>query len=167
MSNIKFGDVLDTVFVGPNDDVPVHIHCNDSRDDDEHQYHAWNHESADVDYGLKWECVEFARRYLHLATRTSCIPYVLPFVDNAKDLWTALPRESRRGVHEVALLKKHAVLIFDDRGAYEGTGHVAIAVSEPIGSTVEIAEQNMDQTRRIVDVSNEKELLGWFDLLPS
>ena len=73
-----FGDIMGTVYVGENG-VPVHVHDNDQVGDDDHEYHTW-----DGAYGLKWECVELARRYLHLASGGR---YMLPYVDTALDLW--------------------------------------------------------------------------------
>lgn len=152
----KFGDVIATVFVGSN---PIHVHSNDTTDDDEHQFHEWNHVREHF-YGLKWECVEFARRYLHVASG-----YLLPFVENARDLWDILPRESRCIASSICgPVRKGSVLIFDDKGPYEGTGHVAIAISDSTMYLIDIAEQNMDPTGiRTIDVTKEDYLLGWFD----
>ena len=155
----KFGEILGTVFVENN--VPVHIYSNEEFHEHE-QFHTWN-----GFYGLKWECVEFARRYLYLASGGT---YVLPYVVSAADLWDVLPPNRRfcNVPGNLPHLQKRSVLIFgkEKNTPFEETGHVAIAMSIS-DSSVEIAEQNMDEHMRTIDVSNENMLLGWFNLLQS
>ena len=150
-----FGDILGTVYVGEKG-VPVHVYDNDRCGDEDHQYHAW-----DGVYGLKWECVELARRYLYLASDER---YMLPYVDNAVDLWDVLPGEARFRNTDVSLLMKHSVVVFDAKGEYEITGHVAIVVDVISPGVVDIVEQNMSRYRRTIDVSTADHVLGWFNL---
>lgn len=105
----------------------------------------------DVYMGYKWQCVEFARRYLYLNRG-----YVFTDVPMAYDIFAL--RHVRR-VEDDALLPLHAfangsrrrpepgaLLIWREGGEFEVTGHVAI-ITEVLGDRIRLAEQNLEHCR--------------------
>ena len=109
---------------------------------------AYRHYVGDIYTGYKWQCVEFARRWL-LVNRG----YVFQDIAMAYDIFrlqqvtvcsdsTVLPlrsfRNGSRRRPEVGCM-----LIWSEGGAFEHTGHVAI-VMEVTDDYVCVAEQNVD-----------------------
>lgn len=101
--------------------------------------------------GYKWQCVEFARRFLY-------INYGLVFTDVGMAYEIFALRILRRVIDE-ALLPLHAyangskkapqagaLLIWDEGGIFEHTGHVAI-ITEVLADKVRIVEQNLIENR--------------------
>lgn len=100
--------------------------------------------------GYKWQCVEFARRWLYVNRG-----YIFNDVAMAYEIFNL------RSVREITSNKtlplyafkngstRHpepgAMLIWDEGGEFEHTGHVAI-VSEVLPNAIRITEQNMDFT---------------------
>jgi glutathionylspermidine amidase/synthetase len=97
--------------------------------------------------GHKWQCVEFARRFLYLN-------YGVVFTDvgNAYEIFTL--RFLRRVVNDAILPLQAfangslrapcagALLIWQDSGEFKGTGHVAV-ITEVLADKVRIVEQNV------------------------
>lgn len=101
--------------------------------------------------GYKWQCVEFARRFLY-------INYGLVFTDVGMAYEIFSLRILRR-VFDEALLplqayangtkrgpQAGALLIWDEGGIFEHTGHVAI-ITEVLADKVRIVEQNLVEHR--------------------
>lgn len=130
--------------------------------------------------GIKWQCVEYARRWLLINTGA-----VFGDVDIAADIWDKvdhltdvrtgqqIPLESRLNGSTKAP-QVGDLLIY--ARAFEGTGHVAVVTAIDIKSgTVEVSEQNFDNepwpqhyARRIPYVRHGEDywlldgyLLGW------
>lgn len=98
--------------------------------------------------GYKWQCVEFARRWLYVNRG-----YIFNDVAMAYEIFNL---RSVREISSNKLLPIHAfkngstrhpepgaMLIWDEGGEFEHTGHVAI-VSEVLPNCIRIVEQNMD-----------------------
>lgn len=98
--------------------------------------------------GYKWQCVEFARRWLYV----NC-GYIFNDVTMAYEIFNL---RSVREIESNSLLPleafkngstRHpqvgAMLIWDEGGDFEHTGHVAI-ISEVLPHCIRIVEQNMD-----------------------
>lgn len=113
--------------------------------------HSFRHYEGDVYTGYKWQCVEFARRWLLLN-----YGYVFDDIAMAYDIFR---------LHSVKCVKTHrrlplfafangslrhpepgAMLIWQEGGEFETTGHVAI-ITEVFADKVRIAEQNVEFTR--------------------
>lgn len=105
----------------------------------------------DVYMGYKWQCVEFARRYLYLNRG-----YVFTDVQMAFDIFAL--RHVRR-VEDDAILPLYAfangslrrpetgaLLIWREGGEFEVTGHVAI-ITEVLEDRIRFAEQNLEHCR--------------------
>ena len=106
---------------------------------------------------------------------------MLPYVDTALDLWDlwdlwnlcdlrdpSVPGEGARFRNtegNFPHLRKHSIVIFDAKGDYEITGHVAVVLDVISPGVVDILEQNMSRYRRIIDVSTEEHVLGWLNLI--
>lgn len=124
----------------------------DSASDDEYpKRSAFRHYVDGIYMGYKWQCVEFARRWLYLNKG-----YLFDDVAMAYDIFdlrsvrdinsnTRLPLQAFRNGS-----KQHpepgALLIWDEGGEFEGTGHVAI-VMEVLPDRLRIAEQNVGHQR--------------------
>lgn len=136
--------------------------------------------------GYKWQCVEFARRWLYLN-----YGYVFDDVAMAYDIF-GLHHVTR--IHDGRTLPLHAfrnggqrapepgaMLIWAEGGEFEVTGHVAI-ITEVHADKVRFAEQNFNHTRlpegqswcrelpltrgrnghiRILEQLKDTEVLGW------
>lgn len=135
--------------------------------------------------GYKWQCVEFARRFLYLN-------YGVVFTDvgNAYEIFSL--RFLRQVINDAILpLQAFAngsnrppvagsLLIWQEGGEFKGTGHVAI-ITEVLESKVRIVEQNVIHTRlpagqqwtrelpllirddgyTLQDTFNDTDILGW------
>lgn len=106
---------------------------------------------ADEYMGYKWQCVEFARRYLYLnhgmvftdvgmAYEIFSLRFLRQVVDD-----TLVPLQA----YANGSLKKPeagALLIWDEGGEFEHTGHVAI-ITEVLPNKIRIVEQNVIHSR--------------------
>lgn len=99
--------------------------------------------------GLKWQCVEYARRWL-LINRGA----VFGSVDIAADIWTNIDKLTRDKDQTVIPLESHLngsrqppqvgdLLIYAK--AFYGTGHVAVVIDvNPKQKLIKVGEQNFD-----------------------
>jgi glutathionylspermidine amidase/synthetase len=98
--------------------------------------------------GYKWQCVEFARRWLYVNKG-----YIFNDVTMAYEIFNL---RDVREIHSNAIQplnafkngsQRHpepgAMLIWDEGGDFEHTGHVAI-ISEVLPNAIRVVEQNMD-----------------------
>ena len=101
--------------------------------------------------GYKWQCVEFARRYLYLnhgmvftdvgmAYEIFSLRFLRQVVNDALLPLQAYANGSRKRPEAGALL------IWDEGGEFERTGHVAI-ITEVLPDRIRIAEQNVIHSR--------------------
>ncbi len=102
----------------------------------------------DIFMGYKWQCVEFARRWLYLTHG-----WVFDNIPMAYDIFYL---RSVKSVRDQSILplrsflngaktwpKPGSMLIWEDGGHFEETGHVAI-ICEVYSDRIRIAEQNVD-----------------------
>jgi len=129
--------------------VPVYSSHYPSADDNEFPDRKSYRSYVDgIFMGYKWQCVEFARRWLYL--NHGCI------FDNIPMAYDIFHLRSLRSVHDHTLLplrsfknaaKRHpepgCMLIWEEGGEFEETGHVAI-VSEVFADRIRIVEQNVE-----------------------
>lgn len=144
----KFGTLLGLAPGG----VPAYSSDYDSADDrDLPDRHAYRSYYDGIYMGHKWQCVEFARRWLYINKG-----YIFDDVAMAFDIFelhcarvpsdnSIVPLKSFRNGS-----KRHpepgCLLIWDEGGEFEVTGHVAIITAvSPHGVT--LAEQNVDHVR--------------------
>jgi len=112
--------------------------------------------------GYKWQCVEFARRWLYL--NKGCT------FDNIPMAYDIFHLRTLRSVHDHTLLplrsfrngaKRHpepgCMLIWEEGGEFEETGHVAI-VTEVFPDRIRIVEQNVGQHVWAEDQQYSREL---------
>ena len=139
----KFGTILG---VAPGN---VEVYSSDYNTADDEQLptrQSYRSYIDDVYMGYKWQCVEFARRWLYLN-----FGYVFDDVAMAYDIFRL---RAVRAVREDRILplqsflngsKRHpeygCLLIWNEGGDFETTGHVAV-VTEVTPNYVRIAEQN-------------------------
>jgi glutathionylspermidine amidase/synthetase len=140
----KFGIILG---YAPGN-VPAYSSDYDSADDEELPTRQSYRSYFDGIYmGHKWQCVEFARRWLYINHG-----YVFDDIAMAHDIFRLT---SVRHISDNKLLPLHAfyngsrrhpepgsLLIWEEGGEFEMTGHVAI-VTEVTGDYVRVAEQNV------------------------
>ena len=100
--------------------------------------------------GYKWQCVEFARRFLYLN-------YGVVFTDVGKAYEIFSLRFLRQVVNDAILPLQAfangskrapcagALLVWQDGGEFKGTGHVAM-ITEVLADAIHIAEQNVIHT---------------------
>ena len=147
ISPAKFGTVLG---MGPGN-VPVYSSDYDSADIAElPNRQAYRSEINGVFMGHKWQCVELARRYLYLNHG-----YIFDDIAMAYDIFrlrsvrvvrddSSLPLKSFRNGS-----KRHpepgCLLIWNEGGEFEITGHVAI-VTEVFPDRIRLIEQNVQDT---------------------
>ncbi len=113
--------------------------------------HDYRHYVDDIYTGYKWQCVEFARRWLLLNRG-----YVFDDIAMAYDIFrlTSVKRvadQRRLPLHsfENGSLRRPepgCMLIWSEGGEFDVTGHVAI-VTEVTDSYVRVAEQNLDHQK--------------------
>ena len=108
----------------------------------------YQHKVGELYYGFRYQCVEFARRWLIHTTGVTIsevgmayeifdMPHAIRVKDEEKIPWTNIPNgSSERPV-------PGAVLIWNEGGEFQWTGHVAIVV-EVSDEWVRVAEQNMN-----------------------
>jgi hypothetical protein len=130
--------------------------------------------------GIKWQCVEYARRWLLINTGT-----VFGDVDIAADIWDKIDHLTDVKTREQIPLETHLngsvqapevgdLLVYAK--AFKGTGHVSVVTGVDIkNGMVEVGEQNFnneswtdDYARRILLIKNgahywllDRYLLGW------
>jgi CHAP domain len=130
--------------------------------------------------GIKWQCVEYARRWLLINTGT-----VFGDVDIAADIWDKIDHLSDAKTKKVIPIETHLngstqapevgdLLIYAN--AFNGTGHVAVVTGIDIkNGMIEVSEQNFnnvfwtdDYARKILLIKNGENywlldgyLLGW------
>ena len=131
--------------------IPVYSSDYDTADkavyrSDEH----YDHQVGNIYYGLRYQCVEFARRWLvhakgvtfsevRMAYEIFDMPHAIRVKDEENIPWTNIPNgSSERPV-------PGAVLIWNEGGEFQRTGHVAIVV-EVSDEWVRVAEQNVNDT---------------------
>ena len=132
--------------------VTAHSSHYESADPDEHPDHdSYRHVLDGEVMGYKWQCVEFARRWLYVNRGV-----VFDDVPMAYDIFRL--RALRRVADGVPLplqafhngAPRHpepgCLLIWNEGGEFRVTGHVAIVV-EVLPDRVRIAEQNVDHQR--------------------
>lgn len=110
----------------------------------------FRHENDGLYYGFRYQCVEFSRRWLihvygitfgdvGMAYEIFRLPYATRISNGSKVYWNNIPNGSTtRPV-------PGSVLIWDERGEFRHTGHVAI-ITDVSNTYVRIAEQNVDDT---------------------
>ena len=150
-SNIKaskdlpFGTPLGTAAGG------VVSYSSDYESADSVEYPSRSHFRSYIDgiyMGFKWQCVEFARRWLYVNKG-----YIFDDIAMAYDIFQL---RNVRNLSDNTLLSlssfsngsiRHpepgCLLIWDEGGEFEETGHVAI-ITEVFSDRIRIAEQNMD-----------------------
>lgn len=113
----------------------------------------------DVYTGIKWQCVEYARRWLLKEQGV-----VFGDVDIAADIW-AIPQVTNPVNHQTqnfvsmvngahALPQKGDLIIYGK--GYLGTGHVAVVVTiNEKQQTIQVAEQNYKNTQWPADYARE------------
>ncbi len=137
----EYGEVLGVSPAG----VPAYSNC-----DSDCVIFEPNHLN-DIYTGIKWQCVEYARRWL-----LKELGVVFGDVDIAADIW-AIQRVSNPINHQTqtfesivngahALPQRGDLLIYGK--SYLGTGHVAVVVSiNEKQQTIRLAEQNYENTK--------------------
>lgn len=144
----KFGALIG---MAPGD-VPVYSSDYNSADDqDLPDRHAYRSYVDGIYMGYKWQCVEFARRWLYLNKGYIFDDVAMAFdifeLSSARDIKTnsRLPlksfRNGSRRHPEVGCL-----LIWEEGGEFEDTGHVAV-ITDVSPHWVRFAEQNLDHVR--------------------
>lgn len=115
-----------------------------------HRSSIFNHRYNGLYYGVKYQCVEFARRWLihvhgitfsdvGMAYEIFDLPYAVRIQDGSQIPWTNIRNgSSPRPV-------PGSVLIWEEGGEFRDTGHVAI-VTEVSDHWVRVAEQNVNDT---------------------
>ncbi|OQR81940.1 bifunctional glutathionylspermidine amidase/glutathionylspermidine synthetase [Thraustotheca clavata] len=130
---------------------PTNVYsCNNPPQDDPNYYPEGTDDSNGTYTGIKWQCVELARRYLF-------INYNLLFdsVDGASDIYNLTTITNAKDNSKVAF-KAHAqgssiplvigsLVIYDKVGKYAPWGHVAVVVNVT-SDHIDIVEQNVEDT---------------------
>ncbi|MDH4107317.1 MAG: bifunctional glutathionylspermidine amidase/synthase [Gammaproteobacteria bacterium] len=140
----RFGSVLG---IAPGN-VPAYSSDYETADDRElPDRHAYRSVVDGIYMGYKWQCVEFARRWLYLNHG-----YVFDDIPMAYDIFRLRHVRAPGGDHALPLYsfrngsKRHpepgCLLIWDEGGEFETTGHVAV-VTEVAPGYVRVAEQNV------------------------
>lgn len=155
----KFGATLGIAPGG----VPAYSCDYDSADDEQlPDRHAYRSYYDGIYMGYKWQCVEFARRWLYINKG-----YIFNDIAMAFDIFelnsvrviqdnSELPLRSFRNGS-----KRHpepgCMLIWDEGGEFVNTGHVAI-VTEVSPTWVRVAEQNVSFARWLPDQDYSREI---------
>lgn len=127
----------------------------------------YRHEADGYYYGYKYQCVEFARRWLihamgvtfgdiRMAYQIFDLPKAMCVRESNPIAWKAIP--NGQGPRPVL----GSVMIWTDKGEFEHTGHVAI-VTEVSDTWVRIAEQNVDDEYWPIDRNYARELRAEFN----
>jgi glutathionylspermidine amidase/synthetase len=141
----RFGAVLG---LAPGD-VPIYSSDYSSADEtDLPDRHAYRSYVDGIYMGQKWQCVEFARRWLYLNQGLVFddvgMAYEIFELTSVRDVRnnTRLPMRSfRNGARRPP--EPGGLLVWDEGGEFERTGHVAIVV-EVLSDRVRFVEQNLD-----------------------
>ncbi len=144
----KFGSVLG---YAPGN-VPAFSSDYDSADDRElPDRHAYRSYIDGIYMGYKWQCVEFARRWMYVNKG-----YIFDDVAMAYDIFdltsvrvvrdnSHLPLKAFRN-GSLRHPQRGALMVWDEGGEFERTGHVAVVV-EVSAEWVRVAEQNVGHKR--------------------
>jgi len=150
----------------------VSIYRND-RGTESDEYHFISYHGKQIQTGLKWQCVELARRYLILQYGIS-----FPSVENAYEIFdlssmyyveTKQPvacTSYKNGSKEIPLVG--SLLIWDKKYDPNETGHVAV-ITNVFNHSIQIIEQNNNTSNRTISIENkngivtinEPHILGW------
>ena len=121
-------------------------------------------------YGLKYQCVEFARRWV-----VHVFNVVFEDVNNADDIFQlshAKNIETNKSVPFIHIKnnknefpKPNDIIIWKKCNLYKNTGHVAIVTKIISNSMVQIAEQNGETSNGIRNINpHNKNIIGWMRL---
>jgi hypothetical protein len=123
-------------------------------------------------YGLKYECVEFARRYY-----IKVFGVTFDDVNNAEDIFKLRNAIDIRTKKKIPFLHINSLteqpqpgdlLIWKRSKPYSEYGHVAIVIQSNSPSMATIAEQNEDTPNGIRRVNIHRPgIMGWMRLIPS
>jgi glutathionylspermidine amidase/synthetase len=158
-SPAKFGSLIG---IAPGN-VPIYSSDYDSVDDREMpNRHAFRSYLNGITMGYKWQCVEFARRWLYLNKG-----YIFDDVPMAYDIFKlgkvrVMADNSELPLHSFKNGSKRppepgCLLIWNEGGEFEMTGHVAI-VTEVCPHCVRVVEQNFDNQAWKEDQSYSREI---------
>ena len=155
--------------------VPVYQH---DPTVDQNQYHSIIIDGKRVQTGLKWQCVELARRYF-LVTKG----ITFPSIPNAYDIFDLAHMIHFSSGKKVAIHKHHngsivkptvgSLLLWGKEYDQNETGHVAVIIGI-YPHSIQIMEQNNSTSHRTIptyynDKTNqfyivEKHILGWISI---
>ena len=161
---VPFGGLLGIAPGG----VPAYSSDYDSVDESQYpNRQAFRHQLDGLYIGYKWQCVEFARRWLYL--NTGCIfddvgmayeifnlRHVTHVESGEKRTLTACENGSERRP------EYGGMLIWAEGGEFERTGHVAI-ITEVTDDYLRVAEQNVDHQRWPTGCDYSRELRARVD----
>jgi glutathionylspermidine amidase/synthetase len=159
---LKFGDILGTTASG------VACYNNGPPDFISHQTNLYQSQAT----GLKWQCVEFVRRYLMMTQGLTFLD-----VDYAYELWVNLhhyiPISHQQKQQELETIPLNQLTSFYPNDIliygknFRRTGHVAVILNQGhIKDHAQIAEQNFSENKwpsnysRAISLNSELELLG-------
>lgn len=112
------------------------------------------HRLARGPLGVRWQCVELARRdwvlrhrcLLGDVRRAADLLRRAPVLALDPDVGPVVVRRWRNGRSPLASLVPGALLVWRARGRFANTGHVAVVVGRPRPGRVAVAEQNVNNT---------------------
>jgi hypothetical protein len=132
VSKEEWAKIAAGIEMGSLDSIPIYFNNSDTGNLGRHYF---QDDSKEYDYGLKWQCVEFARRYYHdvlgikFTTKGHAREY---FEDASGHGLTAFENGStEKPKYQDLFVAK-----------YGSTGHIAV-ISEVTDTTVTIAQQNV------------------------
>jgi glutathionylspermidine amidase/synthetase len=129
--------------------------------------------------GLKWECVEFVRRYLILTHNVTFRHVDFAYEIFNLDCFTSTINRKKVRINKIIngmnRPKKGSIIIWDRHVTRDNTGHVAIVVRKT-HNKIFIAEQNWDNISwngknysRILPIYNnfinDPHIIGWIDMM--
>lgn len=138
--NSKFGE-----FIGQSLRTKAYSNCNDSCVSDEPNYILYNKGKAEIYTGMKWQCVEYARRWMienkGLSFGDVTYAYEIWSVPTIENIHTHQEKTLQKFANKTSKSRPQAgdLLIYDTSIGI--TGHVAVIIA--VGTDyVFIAEQN-------------------------
>jgi len=132
-----------------------------------------------LESGLKWECVEFVRRYLILTHNVTFRQVDFAYEIFNLDYFTSTINRKKVRINKIIngmnRPKKGSLIIWDRHVTLDNTGHVAIVV-KTTHNKIFIAEQNWDNISwngknysRILPLYNnmidDPHIIGWIDII--
>ena len=153
--------------------VPVYKH---DPDGDQNQYHSIVLHGHQVQTGLKWQCVELARRYLLITKEIT-----FPSIPNAYDIFELPHFYQYFSTKKIPIYKYKngdpippligSLLLWGKEYDGNETGHVAVIIGI-YPHSIQIMEQNNTTSHRIIPTYKddqhfyilEKHILGWINL---